>query len=212
MPASRFTWDTLTLRYRDAATGRFIPQQTVFRELERVIHVSERRMLAIAARYQQGSVSLVEFKLLMRAEVKSLHIATGIVANGGLSQMDSRAWGEVGARLRSEYGYLNGFGRDIAQGRLAPQTTRLKWRARSYASGARIEFWRVTNDRLSRTGQVVMAQRVLGPVISEHCPDCNALKNKWYLLSELPAIGGDRCRWFCRCYIIYKIVRNPLNV
>jgi hypothetical protein len=205
---SRFTWNQATRRYRDGATGRFVPQQTVFRELNRVIRVSERRMALVADGYREGRMSLVEFKLAMRLEVKTLHVATAIVSNGGLRQMDSRAWGEVGARLRSEYAYLNRFGRELSSGRLARDSKRVRARARSYAANARMQFWQVTNARLLETGLTVLARRRKGAVQTEHCAGCTRASSSAFVpLSQLPAIGTMECAWFCQCFFEYKIVR-----
>lgn len=196
------------MRYRDGATGRFIPHRQVFQELNKVIQVSERRMVALSERYQRSEISLKDFKLLMREEVKSLHIATAVVSNGGINQMDSRRWGEVGARLKREFQHLNDFGSDLARGRLRRESGKVRNRARSYGAQARMHYWETTIKRFQESGLVVLGRRRTGPVATEHCSGCKAAAGDvWLPLNKIEPIGSKECLWFCHCWIEFKIVR-----
>jgi hypothetical protein len=198
--SSRYTWDRRSLRFRAAATGRFVPEGRVFAELNKCVALSERRMVRAAERLQRGESSLAGFKDSMRGEIKSLHAAAAVVANGGLKQMDARRWGEVGASVRRELSYLNEFVSEIASGRLPLQSGRVRTRARAYAANTRAEFWATTVKRLREERVPAVARRRMGGVQSEHCPGCRREAARgWLPLDRLAPIGSQECRWFCKC-------------
>jgi hypothetical protein len=203
MPSSRptrYTWDRRSLRFRAAATGRYVPEGRVFAELNKCVALSERRMVRAAERLQRGESSLAAFKDSMRGEIKSLHAAAAVVANGGLRQMDARRWGEVGASVRRELSYLNEFVSEIASGRLPLQSGRVRTRARAYAANTRAEFWATTVKRLREERVPAVARRRMGGVQSEHCPGCRREAARgWLPLDRLAPIGSQECRWFCKC-------------
>lgn len=170
------------------------------------MQVSQQRMLKITEAFARGEITLPDFKLAMMQEVKSLNIATAISANGGLTQMDARRWGEVGARLRREYSYLNELGTKIANGHLSAQSGRLRTSARAYAASSQTLFWELTNRRMKETGNFVLARRVMGAVGTEHCSGCSSEASKDFMpLDEIAPIGSKECKWFCHCSIEYKV-------
>ncbi len=210
MPAqpARYSWDRVTLRFRDRGTGRFVPHRRIFTQLNRIIAVSDRRILRLTESFQREEITLLQFKLALRTEIKTLHIAVGIIANGGVENMTPKLWGEVGARLRSEYGYLNDFATRIARGILPRTSGHVRSQARSYTANARLEFWKTTIRRFQeQPGLIVMGQRHLGSS-TDNCRGCNSVKEKWFTLDRLPPIGSHECLWFCRCWIEFRIRRK----
>ena len=205
---SRFTWDLDRLQFRDNTTGRFVPPAQVFRQVNRVIDVSEKRMRNLGEQLRTRAISVRQFKDAMRTEVKALHVATSIAANGGLSQMTPSRWGAVGGRLRREYTYLNKFGNQVGTRKLPRESARIRSRARAYAANARLNYWQTLNQRLEESGMEVLAARKIGPVATEHCAGCLSAANEWKPLNELPAIGSMECKWFCACSIVYKLKRG----
>jgi hypothetical protein len=206
---SRYTWDLNRLQFRDARTGRYVSPDHVFRQVNRVISLSERRMMALAEQVRTREISVAQFKNAMRAEVKSLHLATAIAGNGGLSQMTPARWGKVGGRLKSEFQFLNRFGSNIGSRDLPRESARIRSRARAYSANARLEYWETVNARLQESGMIVEASRKLGPVATEHCAGCQSVASIWKPLDALPPIGTMECRWFCACSIQYRIRRGP---
>ena len=205
---SRYTWEPKMLRYRDSSTGRFVPRERIFAELNKVIALSDRRILSLAHAFQRGDLSLRAFKAGMRDEVKALHVATAVVANGGVRQMDAGKWGEVGARLRREFSFLNDFASELASGRLARSSGRVRSRARAYVANARISFWQTTIRRLKETGRSFQVRRRMGGVLTEHCRGCRReARRGWVSVDALAPIGSQECRWFCRCYLEIRFVR-----
>jgi hypothetical protein len=205
---SSFTWDSPSLRFRESSTGRFVAHRKVFQEMQKVVQVSQQRMLKTTERFSRGEITLPDFKLLMMQEVKSLNIAAAISANGGLAQMDAKRWGETGARLRREYGYLNELGTKIANGHINAQSGRLRTSARAYAASSQTLFWELTNRRMKETGNFVLARRVMGAVGTEHCSGCSMEASKDFMpLVDIAAIGSKECKWFCHCSIEYRIAR-----
>lgn len=210
MPSTiRYAWDERTLRFRDQLSGRYVQHRKIFTQFNRVVIVSDRRINRLVEQYRGREITLSAFKSGMREEIKSLHIAQALITNGGLDRMTPKLWGEVGAHLRKEYAHLNDFITQVARGKIKRESGRLKQRARSYTANAREQFWKTTTRRfLEREDLIVTARRHLGPVGTEHCRGCDALKGKWFPLAELPPIGSQPCLWFCKCYIEFRIRRR----
>lgn len=208
VPTARFTWDTATLRYRDGRTGRYVPHRHVFGEFEKVVRLSQRRMGALAGRWQARLITDGAFRAGMRQEIKLLHTAAALVANGGTRQMTAAAWGEVGGQMAREYAYLDRFVTKVQTGLLPRSSGLVTARARSYVAQARIFFWRTVNRRYAEAGMVVEACRHLGPAHTENCAGCDAVKDRWYPLELLPEIGSMECAWFCQCWVEYRVVRR----
>lgn len=181
----------------------------VFQQVNRVIDVSERRITKLADQVRSRAITIDQFKLSMRTEIKSLHLASSIAANGGLSQMTPARWGKVGNTLKREYGYLNKFGQELESGRLSLDSGRVRSRARAYTASARLTYWNTLNDRVQQSGMIAEASRKLGAVQTEHCPGCVSAAGAWMALEKLPAIGAFQCKWFCACSILYKLSKGP---
>ena len=166
--------------------------------------IASKRPIAdnLAARYKAGDITITDWIMETRAELKSAHIAQYVLARGGLGNMTQADYGRIGAKLREQYGFLNDFAAKIIDN---PQWSEAYIAARSQmyfeASGTSFEI----GNQVSR-GVLVLPQHpgdgrtqclsnckcywdirvqganwectwTLSP--AEHCPDCLENAAKW---------------------------------
>lgn len=206
---SKYKWDLNTLRYRDTQTGRYVEPSRVFESYQRAVRTTQARLGRLAERWQMNLVTDEQFVAKFRQELKSLHVAGAILANGGLAQMTPQRWGEVGANLKKEFGYLDRFVTKVQAGEIPKDSNRIISRSRSYTANARLTFWNTVMDRYAESGMIVNVMRKLGPVKTEHCTGCVGAANIWYTLKDCPQIGVFSCMWFCQCKLVFSRKAQP---
>ena len=106
-----------TGRYRDRATGRFVSELNVRGDLDKYIDAKNSVLDDLANQLRNREISLADWQLQMRAEIRNMHNAAAMVAKGGRNQMTFADWGRVGQRLRFQYGKLDDWAADIASGK-----------------------------------------------------------------------------------------------
>lgn len=203
-----WTYSREAQRYRNTATGRFVSMQTVReRGLEPVMRASESRMAELTQQRIDGLISTNAWRSGMALEIKIIHIEAAMAANGGRAQMSQADWGRVGARIKSQYRFLDNYAGQVAAG-AQPLDGRMLSRSRMYADAARATFEETRRGARMETGWQE-ERRILGP--AEHCqpsdkaPGCIQLAAKgWRRIGTLPAIGQTTCRTRCRCHFVYR--------
>jgi hypothetical protein len=141
-----------------------------------------------------------ELAVSMRDEIRSMHTALAMVAQGGRDQMTNSSWAKVGNVVKTENTYLRGFERDVANG--LQSDAQILARAISYAeSGYRTyENGVLQREKDAGTG---FARRVLD-ADAENCEDCPGLATEEFLpITEVAEIGDSICQSRCRCQIEY---------
>ena len=113
-----WSYDPRTGRYR-AANGRFLSGATVEAIVDGRINRTKSDLRDLTAGLAEGRLTLEQWQVQVRAELKRAHIQAALVGNGGRQGMDAAAWGRVGWRLREEYRYLEGFARDLLEQRVS---------------------------------------------------------------------------------------------
>lgn len=192
-----FTFDPGSGRYRDTA-GRFISAARVREGVDATVDLSARRMGEIAAQLRAESVTVERFQAEMLRHVKDVHVANALAAYGGREQMTPERWGYVGARIRSEYGYVRGMTAEILDGR-QPLNGRLNARARQYAQAGRVTYEAVMAREAGGRGQTEEKNTLHA---SESCEQCRSLSALgWVVLGTLPMVGSRTCKGQCRCTI-----------
>lgn len=111
----KWTWNPRTREYRNE-DGRTIGEGDMPAIRDEFVTKSEGLGKDYAARIADGSMSVGTFEREMRATLKSMHMAQYTLGRGGRSQMGPADYGRVGRLLRDQYGHLNDFARDIADG------------------------------------------------------------------------------------------------
>lgn len=195
----QYAWDRASRRYRNRATGRFLPLNTVARELERYIASSGTVMDDLTRRLQLGDLPLATWHEQMMREVKMVHLNASIVAHGGRAQMAPADYGLAGRIIRDQYGFLRTWAGQIESG-TAPLDGRLISRARLYAQAANGTYATV-RARDMRAAGFRFERNVLQP--GENCAGCRAESSRgWVRIGELIPVGRRRpCLVNCRCVL-----------
>jgi hypothetical protein len=189
-------------RYRDPLTGRFISRDTVRLLLDQAIAKSQLRLQTVSDEFRRGALSLDEWQLAMREEIKRTQIAAEMLVQGGRAQMTAADYGRVGQRVRVQYDYLRDFAQALSDGAIRTDGTFLN-RAKMYASAARPAFHESLADQLSGLGYT-HERNVLHP--AEHCSGCLAQTERGEVpIFSLVPIGERDCGGNDKCSIAYSI-------
>lgn len=204
---SSWRYDPRSGRYR-GANGRFLSQSAV----EALVDGRVNKLGTLLRRFTnmlgRGDISLVQWQESVREALKLAHVQATIIGNGGKDNMQASDWGKVGQRLRAEYRYLEGFARDLLDGRVSPAMALS--RIGLYAQSVRGSYWQGTELRQQRQGYSLM-QRILDPQ-AKHCDDCIAYARRGIVpIGSLP-MPGQRCACVsnCRCRVKYLRQQAPV--
>jgi len=148
-----------------------------------------------------GDISLQQWTLNFREELKTTYINQYLAGRGGLEAMTQADWGSIGGMLQNQYRYMNNFAADIAAGRLSP--AQVEARMRLYTNSATQSFERgksramgvptmpqypgdgstrcrsncKCNWNIVETDTEWQCTWQLNP--AEHCPDCITNSQRW---------------------------------
>ena len=122
--------------------------------------------------------------------------------------MGSAEYGRIGQRLRAEYTYLQGFVRDLLDGRIsAPMATA---RISLYAQSVRGSYWQGTEMREQQRGFSLM-RRILDAQ-AVHCADCLGYAARGIVPIGSVPMPGVRCACGARCKCSVKYFRQQAPV
>jgi hypothetical protein len=196
-----FTYNSDTRRYRDADSGRFVSPTRLIEARDLFADSQIEKAGALASRLASGEITVQEWLLRMRREVKQSYLAEYILGRGGRNSMTQSDFGRIGHMLRTQYGYLQQFAEEVRAGRLS--AAQIGQRGGLYFSGAVHAFERgrsesygglqlpaypgdgtsecMTNDRchwrIVEGDEEWRAYWTLGG--AEHCPTCTSRASTW---------------------------------
>lgn len=203
---SSWRYDPISGRYR-GANGRFLSQRAV----EALVDGRINKLAAALRRYtnmlSSGDITLDQWQLSVREALKLTHVQAAIIGNGGKDSMGPAEWGRIGQRLRAEYAYLQGFARDLLDGRVSPAMALA--RIGLYAEAVRGTYWEGTTIRQEKQGYSLM-RRILDSQ-AKHCQDCLDYAARGMVpIGSLP-LPGQRCacRSNCKCSVKYFRQQMP---
>lgn len=206
MPKPPYVWVKNVGRYRDTATGRFVPAQMIRDLTQSSIQTSSDISAALAERVVGGTLAPTDWRAVMQNELKGEYIRQYLTGIGGREQMTKSDWGKVGAMLKEQYKYLNGFAKDVAEKNLTPEQVAM--RAGMYFNSAR-EAFEKANAKVQKAQQRDEVAWMLGA--SEHCEDCLAFAALgWQPVDSdpfggaVPGSGDTRCLTNCQCSLEYR--------
>lgn len=132
-----WTWDAKTKRYRDER-GRFLSASALTQL--RDMYVDRAKNVATRLVYDYSVTGdIAAFRRGMRDLIKAIHCDMYSAGAGGWAQMTSQDWGHVGAFIKGEYKYLDGFLADVANGM---GIAKMLWRAKLYVAAGTPMFER----------------------------------------------------------------------
>lgn len=200
MPRSPYLWNGLSGRFRNPDTGRFISRVEVRDAVDRIILASQRRVQTASDEVRAGRISLDEWLATMRQELKRTQLDAEMLARGGRAQMTQADFGRVGARVRTQYGYLRDFAQQLKDGAIRTDGTMIN-RAKMYSASARVGFHESLGETLAAIGYT-QEKNILH--VAEHCGLCvSETERGWVPIGSLIPIGERTCMGNDRCSISY---------
>lgn len=199
----RYAWQPsagTTGRYRDRATGRFVSELNVRADLDKYIDAKNAKLDALTSQLRNREISLTDWQLQMRNELRTAHNNAAMVAKGGRDQMTNADWGRTGRELRTQYEYLDKWAADIASGK-APLDGRANARARLYGNASRGTYEQQRKAMAADKGNDE-EMRVLHA--KESCQGCISWAGYWAPIGTLPKIGSQQCSQNCLCTFSYR--------
>lgn len=176
---SLWTWVESSQRYRLTAEGAevtgqrpgtFVGQARMIQYRERWIEAQKPAVNNLASQLANGNITLPQWEIQMRNEVRTNIINQYMLGHGGRNSMTQADWGRVGNLVRDQYGYLHRFAGQIADGTITSENA-IAARSRMYVEAS---------------GQAFERGRVLG----QGMPD----------LPQYPGDGATVCLSNCKCY------------
>jgi len=116
--ASPWVWSASAKRYRNTRTGRFIGQKDMLALRDTFTQAQQTQAAELARRLAQGDLTVDSWQRMMRTDVKDSFISQYVLGHGGRGSMTQADWGRVGAMVKEQYRYLDGFARAMADGEL----------------------------------------------------------------------------------------------
>jgi hypothetical protein len=187
-------------RYRNTRTGRLVSLMTVRRELDSYLAAHDRTAVALANQLRAGQITLAQWELLMRRNIRHIHLNAIALERGGWAQMRMADFQRAGRIIRDEFGFLKNFAKEIAD-RTQRMDGRLAQRAKLYSQAARTTFYESKQANLRAGLTHVRSIRTA----RDSCIECLTLNGKWFKLGD-PAykLPGRRiCGRNCACYEEY---------
>lgn len=198
-PRSRYSFDRVSNRYRDAH-GRYVSAQTIRHDLDDAIKGSNAEITALSERLRTRKISVDEWQMGMRQAVKETQLYGAASARGGWAQMSPADYGAVGRRVKDQYAYLDRFAADIRDG--LPLDGQFLSRARLYGSASRAAFETVQRDEMALRG-MTEERNLLHP--AEHCELCiTETERGWVQIGDLIPIGERTCGVADHCTTEYR--------
>lgn len=188
-----------TGRYR--VRGRIISAKQARGILDRTLQNAEQPVKELSTMLRNGTISLEDWRLQMRAQIKASHLAAAAMQKGGLQNMTQADYGRVGAIVKRQYEFLEGFTQDVASGKQRLDGT-LQRRAEQYTKAARGTYHRF--EQITAVDRGMTEERsILG--IADHCPECvlEAAKG-WQPIGQMKPIGERICLKNCQCSVEYR--------
>lgn len=200
-----WSYDPVSGRYR-RPSGQFMSEAAVGALLDgRIAKLSENlrrytRMLA------DGNITIDQWQDSVRQAIKTAHIQATVLGHGGRDGLGAAEYGRMGQRLRTEYAYLQGFARDLLDGRVSAAMALA--RVQLYAESVRGSYWEGATIRQERQGYALM-RRILDPM-AQHCADCLAYAARGVVpIGSLP-MPGQRCECRARCKCSVRYLRGQV--
>lgn len=203
-----YKWNPNANRYQ-WVNGRsyFVSSKTVINWIESSLQSTGAIADTLASMVYNLQISPKDWNTLMRQHIKDETIRQYITAIGGRQNMNQSDWGKIGAMVKEQYGYFDGFYKLVQGGNLTEGQVRS--RARMYINSAREAFEKATQKVAIKWGADEV--RWVRDLTVENCPGCadySALG--WVKIKDdkfkgnYPGSGGTVCLTSCHCHLEYR--------
>lgn len=195
-----FLWNDKAGRYVGPG-GRFVSSRAVQQAHYAATNKAALRMQDASQKLRDGNVSLRDWQLVMRREVKNVQLYSAAAVKGGWAQMGPADYGRVGQRIREQYKYLDRFAGEIARGE-TPLDGRLLTRSGLYGHSGRQTSHLF--ERVEKKARDFSEERSL-VTAGESCIGCTTEAARgWVRIGDLVPIGDRICNMNCACNVEYR--------
>lgn len=181
---SVFNYDNRSQRWRDSATGQYIPKANVISEMRLHQEATYSTLDNLTRQLYAGDINLARWQMGVAGELKDAHLAQAIFGAGGRANMGQAEWGRVGQTLREQYKFLDEFAKAIANG--TQSEAQALNRIKMYGDASQQSYW-------SEWAQAHRGKKMyyrLHP--AEHCGPCvDRVAGNPYTLETLQGYPGD---------------------
>jgi len=200
---AEWSYDRKVGRYRNEK-GQFLSKKAVGAIVDGRISKLEQQLKSFTEKLVNSSITLEQWQGSVREAIKIAHIQVATIGYGGKAEMGRSEYGRIGQRLRSEYTYLQGFARDLIDGRISAPMAMA--RIGLYAQSARGSYWQGTEMKEQQRGFSMM-RRVLDDQ-AVHCQDCIGYAARGMVPIGSVPMPGVRCACGARCKCTVKYFRQ----
>lgn len=149
-----------------------------------------------------GTVSVPEWAVTMRENMKMVHVSLAQLAHGGKAQMGPRQLGQLGAVVRRQNEFLRSFVLEVESGSLKLDGS-VRNRAKMYADAGWGTYEGSIKER-ERNAGMAEERSFLEPG-ADHCEECPDEAGKgWSQIGSLIPVGSRTCLARCRCSFEYR--------
>ena len=199
-------YDRATQRYRwteHPNKGKFVSAQQVQSLVNKSIEQKKARILEATQKLFDEEIKLSEWERQAAELIKTTAIHNYAIGKPG--KLTFRDYGRIGNHLRSQYGYLRKFSRDIQKGKLSE--AQIKQRIQLYFNKTRSDYETGRSAIHAESGY--RWERRIKPAL-ESCTDCIIYKNMgWQSIGTLPKpTQRCECKANCKCYFEYSMSRE----
>ncbi len=227
MASEYWRWNQQARRYYVTAEGAaalgqkpgtFISQTQRVNLRDAFIESQKARTNELANQLAKGNITIQQWTLSMREEIKTNHITQYLLAHGGRDTMTQADWGRLGQKIRVQYDYLQKFAADVAAGKLTEGQIAARSRmyvessSQSFEQGSAMasgtpELPQYPGDGATRCMANCKCYWSIAELNdrwectwklrpAEHCPDCIANAARWnpltFLKVQVRSIGDVR--------------------
>lgn len=108
--------------YRDLSTGQWASRAQVQGWVAENIALADNAADGLARMMADDLLRVGDWQAAMRQQIKQSYKQQYIAGKGGIEQMTQVDWGSIGGMTSEQYGYLDGFAREVAEGKLSEST------------------------------------------------------------------------------------------
>jgi hypothetical protein len=179
-----------------------VPPDTVRAILDRTLANARADARLLCDSLRNGTSNLAVWQSKMADIIKTVHMASAVLARGGFGRMSGDDWTRVQDKIREQMTYLDNFASQIASGQQRLDGTLCR-RMQLYLEAGRGTYHDIEQRMMEDRGYDEY-RNVLGS--AEHCDECVAESERgWVKLGELVPIGSRICNKNCKCTYEYRI-------
>jgi len=185
----------------------FVSRTTVLAWVDKSIASTGAVADTLANLVSSGRLAPVDWNVLMRQHIKDEYIRQYITAVGGRANMTKADWGRMGGMLKEQYGYLDGFYKQVQGGNLTEG--QIKSRARMYINSAREAFERGT-AKVAKAWGADEVYWEIDPLVENGPGGITYNSLGWVKIASdpyggnFPGSGGTPCLTACHCGLKYR--------